>query len=261
MWIIMPIIDAWEMTQLALKDCLAQEGVEPRVLVIDNGSNDATRYFLEAQCALSEGRILSWHHTPPLPSLSATWNLALDFCWELGEKVVLVANNDIRLPPYLLSLLLDAQLQTGGWLVSASNIRDVGKPLEECKPGMDWGERGGPDFSCFLLSKEGHQKYRFDEEFTPAWHEDNDFHRRMILGGDGGRIFSVLVPYLHHGSQTIKQDNPALRARLHKGFEASRERYVKKWGGPPHYEKYLVPFGPEEHEGVGTPGGYVRGLP
>ena len=102
-----------------------------------------------------------------------------------------------------------------------------------------------PDFSCFLLTAEGHAKYPFDEAFAPCYCEDLDMHRRYMLGGDTMKIFSINLPFLHYASRTINRSAEALRA-----WEAvsglSREVYKKKWGGNVNEETFLTPYGKEE---------------
>jgi hypothetical protein len=117
--------------------------------------------------------------------------------------------------------------------------------------------KGGPDFSCFLISKEGHEKYPFDEAFSPAYCEDLDMHRRYILGGDGDKIFSVNLPYWHvdHGSGTLKAVSAERRAKIEGQINAgSRAYYQRKWGGPVNAERYTIPFEEQSaQDGVTTP--------
>ena len=42
-WMLMPVIDCLAYTRDAVADCLAQEGVDPHVLIIDNGSGEEAR--------------------------------------------------------------------------------------------------------------------------------------------------------------------------------------------------------------------------
>jgi len=62
----------------------------------------------------------------------------------------------------------------------------------------------------------------------------------MMLTGDGRRIYSINVPFLHYGSATSKE-HPEIADRVAKG---SRQHYQRKWGGPVNGERYLVPFTP-----------------
>jgi GT2 family glycosyltransferase len=70
---------------------------------------------------------------------------------------------------------------------------------------------------------------RFDEGFDPAWHEDNDYHRRIRLSGcEAG----ALAPYWHFRNGTIRTDPSRRAAALNGGFDRSRSYYARKWGAP-----------------------------
>ena len=248
-WIIMPFIDCWDYTKAAVTDALEQAiDPPPRLLLIDNGSKHEIR--LKAEEFGRTGpvgkaqNLLLWRHAPPLPSIAATWNRALDFVWEAGGEHALVVNNDVRLrPDTYRHIRLGGGELLGGDGDGALFVTGVGVDEEtwERQSGVNLLTRGGPDFSCFLISKACHERYRFDENFVPAYHEDNDYHRRMILGGDGDRIFSVNVPFRHYGSVTINRDEKT-KAAWGAKFEKCREYYVKKWGGLPGHETFETPF-------------------
>jgi hypothetical protein len=243
-WCVMPVLAGPEMTEAALSDLLAQS-VPVRVLIINQGVDDAFRDRLE-RLAEQDHRIFVWHHQPPLPSLSASWNLALDTIWHSGGKVALVVNNDVRLRPEMIAVLHDELVRQDALFVSAVGVAEA-----DWRPGTVWDPRplsdhGGPDFSCFMISRTCHQNYRFDERFIPAFCEDLDYHRRLLLGGDGSRIFSVNLPYLHLASQTLKGGYlpEAEVARIQRAIETqSRAYYAKKWGGPVNEERLQAPFG------------------
>lgn len=261
-WIIMPVLSNPEMTLAAISDCLAQS-VPTRLLIVLQGVHGPFRDQIE-QLAEQEPAILVWSHDPSLPSLSATWNRALQFVWAAGGTEALVMNNDVRLHVDMVNVLKVTRMVEDALFVSA-----VGVTAEQFAEIQDKTEaqlvehlgqtvqKGGPDFSCFLISKEGHEKYPFDEAFIPAFCEDLDMHRRYMLGGDGERIFSINLPFLHFGggSQTIKSlDDPA-RAKLTRAIEAgSRRHYEQKWGGPVNAERWTIPFDSEtDQDGVTTP--------
>lgn len=252
-WIVLSYLDTAEMAKLAVEDCAGQEGLPhpPRVLAISNGSSQETRREL-ATCydRMGHAKVLPWWFEPGLPSLSGVWNRGLDFCWALGAEEVLVTQADVRLHRSTYEALRQARLMTGALMVTAVGRREGEVDMEGALAPVALNHRGGPDFSCYLLSREGHEKYRFDENFTPAFREDCDAHRRYILGGDGDRIFSVDVPYIHHASQTLKQMAPeraeAVQAAIGAGSGAY---YQRKWGGPVNEEVFIEPFNadvPEE---------------
>ena len=252
-WIIMPVLAGPEMTEAALADCLAQS-IPTRILVINQGVEDSFRERLERLSEEYPDRIFVWSHMPPLPSLAATWNRALDFVWETSGTNALVVNNDVRLHPRTVELLDGVMGHTEALFVSAVGVTaeqfDPVAPIDDrwlTPPDEEgWGHPnnpGGPDFSCYLISKEGHQKYRFDEAFTPAFCEDLDAHRRYMLGGDGDKIFSVNLPFLHLSSQTLKQVGDEKRLAINRQIETgSRAHYARKWGGSVNREIFYSPF-------------------
>lgn len=264
--VIMPVVDGLDYTLPALYDSLSQLNGQVQILILNQGSSQATRDGLEAELRRNP-RLLLVTHDPPLPSLAASWNQTLDYAWACGFQDALVVNNDVRMGSWLYQRLRDAASLHGLWWVSPVNVRDQEGQVWELPPpppeAPDYSPLtlGGPDFSCFLITEECHVAYRFDERFQPAYFEDNDYHRRHWLGGDGAKIAGVTLPYLHYGGSTIKQ-NPARAEGWEKKFEAVRARYVQKWGGLPHHERYLVPvdavdFDGLEYDEVGTPGGYL----
>ena len=256
-WIIMPVMAGQTMTEAAISDCLAQS-VPIRLLVILQGVAGEFRDRIE-QIAEQDSRVLVWSHDPPLPSLAATWNRALEFVWAVGGKHALVVNNDVRIHQDTVQVLSTVLVRTGSLFVSA-----VGVTEQQYDPQADlWncvspiGDpsvllKGGPDFSCFLISKSCHNRFRFDEGYIPAFAEDLDLHRRMMLDGEGDRIFSINLPF-HHiggGSQTIK----SLPPKQQQAYGKSREYHARKWGGPVNQERFTIPFGPDsDQDGVTTP--------
>lgn len=253
-WAIIPVLAHPAYTEAAIADCLAQ--TRPcRVLVINQGVDTPFRQRLE-RIAEDHDRLFLWSHQPPLPSLAATWNRALRFAWETGATEALVINNDVRLAPNTIEQLDGVMGHTDALLVTGVGVGPkqftVGQgvlPVMLSAPNDDGLgvvlDRGGPDFSCFYISQAAHAQYPFDEAFIPAYCEDVDLHRRMLLDGNGHRIFSVNVPFLHHGSITLKTVDEKTRAAIEQRTAAiSRVHYRAKWGGDVNEERYTVPFAP-----------------
>jgi len=251
-WVVMPVMAHPEYTEAAISDVLAQT-LACKLLVINQGVDNAFRRRLEA-IAEDSDRMLVWSHQPPLPSLAATWNRALRFVWDTGATEALVVNNDIRLAPNALYELSSTMGHTHGGVVTGVGVAakqftpgQAVLPIMLTAPDVDGQgapmEFGGPDFSCFLISRETHEKYPFDEAFVPAYCEDLDLHRRMLLDGNGRSIFSINVPFLHHGSVTLKSADEKTRARIEQQTAAySRAHYQRKWGGSENHELFTRPF-------------------
>lgn len=261
-WCIMPILAHPEYTRAAIADCLSQSA-PTRLLLINQGVDDAFRTELEQIAEEHSDRVLLWSHVPPLPSLAATWNRALDFVWDAGGAMALVVNNDVRLHRSTVEGLSGVMGHTHALFVSAVGVTpgqfDPSTPIDDhwlTPPDAEgWGHPlspGGPDFSCFLISFPCHAQFRFDEQFTPAFCEDLDYHRRLMLAGEGKRIFSVNLPYLHYASMTLK--TVSNRAQIEAAINAgSRAYYARKWGGPPNGETFVLPFHQTENRDVTTP--------
>jgi len=252
-WVVMPILNNLQMSLDAIGDCLNQS-VPTRLLLINQGSDTEVREALEREAELRPDRIFLWSHVPSLPSLSASWNRALDFVWSTGGTEALVVNNDVRISSGTVEYLQKSLHRTSALFVSAVAVAEV-----QYDPAVLFdidrliSQRGGPDFSCYLISKAGHQQYRFDENFIPCYTEDLDLHRRFMLGGDGDKIFSVNLPYLHFASGTLKDMTPEKRAAKERAIGQSRAYYERKWGGPVNQEIFFSPFD-QGVEGISTAG-------
>jgi hypothetical protein len=178
------------------------------------------------------------------------------FVQGIGELGALVVNNDIRMHRYTAACLRDLAAHMSAYFVSGVGIGDeetfeafaaTDHPrFDEIVwnvPGEDLhgGQLAGPDFSCFYLTVEGWETYPFDECFYPAYCEDVSYHRRLILGGDGRKIFGVNLPFLHKGSATINRTTDEA-TRFAPKYRSCVETYTRMWGGPPNAERYRVPF-------------------
>jgi len=117
--------------------------------------------------------------------------------------------------------------------------------LAAMEGGADFVTCGPGGFSCFmvrhrLFAKVGY----FDEQFWPAYYEDDDFHRRMRLVGGikEVNVESVTYEHVNRGSQTLASFNREERMAHNKSFEANKDRYIAKWGGLPHHETFDEPY-------------------
>lgn len=253
-WVIIPIRDNLAQTLDTVYDA-SHQSVPTRLLLVNQGSSQETRQELERLAEEHAEQIFCWSFDPQLPSLAAAWNRALDFVWSVGGEVALVANNDLRLHRHTIEVLQNVLHGADALFVSA-----VGVTKEQFDPNFDHlsvsaAQRGGPDFSCFLISRACHWCYRFDEGFIPCFTEDVDYHRRMMLDGSGHQIFSINLPFAHLSSQTLKQMDPEARQKVERQIqEVSRAHYVRCWGGPVNRERFMVKFDPASaRDDVTTP--------
>jgi len=95
-------------------------------------------------------------------------------------------------------------------------------------------------FSVFAISKGVIPRVGwFDENFTPAYYEDNDFDYRCRLAEV--KIRALPASLIHHTSSTL-QEGPTYKDQNRMTFAANRKRYLDKWGGEPYREKFTTPF-------------------
>ena len=217
------------LTKLAVRSALAQD-YPCDLIVIDNASSDGTAQWMMTKTFVSVTCVKQ-------RSLSACWNLGIGtaFLPPLAHKHVLVLNNDVEIRPDAYRLLI----AHGGPFVTCVSVRT----REELRyPDPPTSESPHPDFSCFLLRQECWRRVGpFDESYYPAFCEDNKMHVKMHRAGI--RAVSIDVPFLHHGSATIKACDPAERAVIERGARANREKFKKEFGcypGTKEYEELFV---------------------
>lgn len=146
--------------------------------------------------------------------VSGSWNMIMDYAEKVKATHVLMLNDDIYL---------------GKSEQEISTIIRLWNPEFLCTE-LNW--------CSFILSVDAYQKVgKFDENFFPAYFEDNDYFRRMLLA-DVQMVFNpMLNPITYRNSMTI-QKSP----ELNNGFEKNRQYYISKWGGQPTQEQFNTPF-------------------
>jgi hypothetical protein len=245
-WVIVPVVNNWAMTEQSLYDLLGQS-IPTRILVAAQGVDPDLRTHLEKLGEKFSDRVFCVFWNPPIPSLSGVWNRCLDFVWSTGDTEALVVNNDVRLHRDTYRVLKLYLKDENALFVSAVGVLEsqfdpmIPTGIPSQPDGSRLTTKGGPDFSCFLIARECHHRYRLDERFIPSHCEDLDYHRRLMLDGEGARIFSINLPFLHYGAQTLKHMAPDQRAKTNTQIESvCRAYYRTSWGGPVNQETYLV---------------------
>lgn len=166
--------------------------------------------------------------------VSPAWNLGIDQAIKAGYTYGLVTNDDVIFSPGVIS-----RMMYNASFLDATFLSAVQHPGgSEVVPGSD--------FFCFivnmprLLAEAG----RFDENFTPAYFEDNDMRYRMKLAGS--KVYMDTGSYVHHlhsKTQFHDPENPVVPSFV---FEMNRLYYTDKWGGLPEQETYTTPYGNPE---------------
>jgi hypothetical protein len=172
-------------------------------------------------------------------SLSACWNMGLSTFFQIGRLHVLVCNTDIELRPDAYRLLL----AHGGPFVSCVSVDERSRMGQagDREAIESLGERPHPDFSCFLIRPEVVERVGwFNEDYYPAFVEDCEYHVRMHR--KGVPAVCIDVPFLHHGSSTIKNADSAERNKIARGAAQNRERFRREYRCLPGTSEYQELF-------------------
>lgn len=227
---ICPVRNNLHLTRKALKAFRAQDiegGAD--ILLIDNASTDGTSQYLQAQ-----RDIQIMHFDPPL-SVAASWNTALKYVFSEGAEYALVCNNDTELLPQTYRLLVE----DGGLFVTAVGCREWPSTIDPPDPAK---KRNHPDFSCYLIRRKAWERIGpFDENFKIAFCEDGDYDMRLYKAGI--QAYCLDLPFLHHGSMTIKNAELSEIRKIQKQADLNREYFKKKWGFPMASEEYYAAMG------------------
>jgi len=183
-----------------------------------------------------------WRHNRPL---SQAWNNAAMQAFKEGCDYALVCNDDILFGPKCIDKMVEEYERlrpTGCLMVSGNNIMlELANPEDiltyELPEDTPPSESDHPNFSCFMIKREYFEEVGFfDENFIPAWYEDNDSHRRAKLLGFRETCSNVASMVHFGGVATSRMENPS--------SEQSRQYYVSKWGGIPYPESetYQTPY-------------------
>lgn len=232
-WCGIPAYKCKDLTLQAAQDCLNQD-IETNVLVIDNSPD---RELHDALMALQEPRITICDNEGVNLGVAASWNAICAFVFGIEEaEHVLIINNDIRLRPDTYRHLL---IPSGGFVTAINAPQHFDAPELTITKGP---YMSGPDFSCFLIHKWFSEACGpFNEDYKIGYFEDRDFHNVAISKSLATSIYSVPIPYLHLGSQSIKQ-NPELRLANDLQFPINQQLFISRWGGLPHHETFKTPF-------------------
>lgn len=163
--------------------------------------------------------------------VAASWNRIITTAWSRGYDFVYIGSNDTILAPNSLKTFVEmAKIEPEClWLMNAFN------------------------FFCIRLSAIPTIGL-FDENFMPAYFEDNDYVRRIELSPLqivnlepysrelNGRTLPPAPPSHHIGSQTIHSNEKYKELNHYTFNEWNKNHYIMKWGGIPGSETYIHPY-------------------
>lgn len=175
-------------------------------------SNNAQKFFkLEVPMKVP----VFYSHSEVNLGVAKSWNFFCELAREEGLDAVVIANDDI--------ILFDDTVIT------------MLNKLKEC-PRDFIAYNGDTAFSLFTLPLSVFNLVgKFDENFYPAYFEDNDYVMRMKLNNITMHYLES-PGYYHQGSSTIRALSPSELEVHHQVFRKNQAYYVQKWGGLPGNE-------------------------
>lgn len=174
------------------------------VYIVDNGHQQITT-------TASNQKVLTMPHNL---GVSGSWNLLCQTLFAKGYTHVALLNDDIiwrktadEIEEYIDANPNDFYLGLGTWCLFVI-------------PLTTWEKVG-----------------KFDEQFFPAYFEDNDYCLRMRNEGLKRDMSPFFNPEVFRNSQTIAKD-----PTLNGNFDRNRQLFMDKWGGSPGNETYKTPY-------------------
>ncbi len=183
--------------------------------------------------------------------LARAWNRGIREGFRRGADYVLVTNLDIEFHPLCIDNLVECATQERDALVwcSAPWTNPLSFRAARLRPSVEQALF----WSCFMVDKRLLDVAgEFDEMFVPAYREDSDMaYRLAALGASCVTCHAAL--HLNFDRGTIKglidcesSDVPRfvqMLTALRSQITRNDERYVRKWGGDPGEERFVVPYG------------------
>lgn len=212
-------------------ESVRNQDIETRIVIIDNGSTDGTREWLQEFEGYGEAYL-----NPTNRGVSFGWNVGLENLFSQGAEHCFVVNNDTVLPRWWCRTLLsyDGPFVTGV-AIDTMPLREPDKcPLSP-----------HPDFSAFLIRKECWQKVGAFDEAMQLYVQDCDYHVRAHRLGVP--LMKACVEYFHVNSQTMRRASPDVKAHIATRANADREVFRSKYGCVPGTPAYSALF--EENHG------------
>lgn len=206
--IIIPTINRADLLYELLESLKQQEVEFNELLIIDNGHQNIDKN----KCPVNTTIINNAKNY----GVAKSWNQAINYFNKNNYDWLLFLNDDIDIfSNQILGIKNDLEIYKDKYLII------------------------GPYFwSVFAISRACIQALNneyFDEQFFPAYFEDDDFyHRIKILFGLNlikDKIGSM-APRIGRNSMTIEKE-----PILNKDFGLNMKRYIQKWGGPPEHKQ------------------------
>lgn len=218
--IVVPAIH--EENTLEFMRTVAADVMRDRVILVDNTDDGCIFDTWHTQVRFATARRRNG-------GVAAAWNIGVDEASRLGAEFVTLCSTSVRFDDGAQGLCrtADYAAENGQWVYGFESL--VGWKCITF--GMSTFDRVGG----------------FDEEFWPAYFEDNDFIWRLrcdgILEPRGGDRALRKIPWVGALQPRVVEDAHAIKhAGVEVRFDQLQEYYEAKWGGPPGEETSCTPL-------------------
>jgi GT2 family glycosyltransferase len=178
---------------------------EIEIFIVDNGN----------QNIITRENLFAIYRPETNLGVAKSWNMIMDYADKVDATHVLMLNDDI---------------------VSGRTEHEI-KMLINQNPDIPFFN-SLQNWCCFILEVDAWRELGgFDEEFFPAYFEDNSFCYKMRLAGMERLNTSFLNPIVYRNSMTIAKD-----PTLNNKFMNNKQIYIDMWGGLPDEEKFKTKF-------------------
>jgi hypothetical protein len=202
-----------------LARCLDSIDHPAHVLVVNNNTVDER--FNDQLWKLGSARGLEVADQARNLGIAASWNLILKTGMARGFELIMIGSNDVLLSPGSLARVQSYPKQEREviWHIHAWNFFAIHR---RAVAHVGW----------------------FDENFYPAYKEDQDYmYRCMLAGAERVSTDEIGGGSEHLGSQTIHSDPHYYACNEDTHLRWNLSYYLDKWGGDFGAERYTTPFG------------------
>lgn len=171
--------------------------------------------------------------------VAAAWNIGIRKALEDGYEYAIISNDDVVFEKESIKKIYECMIETGAVAISANPNNSINSESGTLSIGCD--------FFCFMINinKLVEVCGYFDENFHPAYFEDNDMLYRIKLSGEKYYI-KTDAPAYHFGSAT-QNSNPNAKVCPDNVFKSLQAYFKIKWGGLPNEETFSNPFNNSEN--------------
>lgn len=216
----LPTYKSFEHARAGVLAALASTRMPDKIIIVDNsGDGSGTRALHDL--TTSHADVYIWPQTYNL-GVARAWNLIHR---QLDTDYIIIANDDVAVHPETIEALYYGAKEHNDSPIIYGNgaIANV--------------------YSLFVLRQWAFQKYGgFDEQFYPAYFEDNDMVYRLHTLEKHAPINIERATYNHVGSSTLQKYTAEEMSMHHTTFQANQAYYIRKWGGLPTQEVFTRPF-------------------